>query len=197
MAGAVAGCKSQRWSLQGMTVDSSCDWWNKRHRVRPPSSSSSSSFLFFHKHNMKPQFILLAALGAVVHTCSRNQTELNERLQEWQTKGFKVTGSVCDLSSRDIREKLMQTVSSVFHGKLNILVFVFKLKALSFSSGAINQITKNLACEWSKDNIRANTVSPWGVKTTIERAESEYKRTLSRATLQAHCRNSNAENGGT
>lgn len=64
----------------------------------------------------------LAALGAVVHTCSRNQAEINERLQEWQSKGFKVSGSVCDLSSREQREKLMETVSSVFYGKLNILV---------------------------------------------------------------------------
>lgn len=34
-------------------------------------------------------------------------------------------------------------------------------------SGAINQLTKNLACEWGKDNIRTNTVAPFGVKTTI------------------------------
>ncbi|GMP85530.1 hypothetical protein CsSME_00038643 [Camellia sinensis var. sinensis] len=33
--------------------------------------------------------------------------------------------------------------------------------------GAINQLTKNLACEWAKDNIRTNTVAPWATKTTI------------------------------
>ncbi|KAJ0700493.1 putative oxidoreductase [Helianthus annuus] len=42
----------------------------------------------------------LAALGAVVHTCSRNESELNQRLQEWSLKGFSVTGSVCDVASR-------------------------------------------------------------------------------------------------
>ncbi|XVF20843.1 hypothetical protein REPUB_Repub12eG0037800 [Reevesia pubescens] len=63
-----------------------------------------------------------SGLGAVVHTCSRNQTELNERLQEWQSKGFKVSGFVCDLSSRNQREKLIETISSAFNGKLNILV---------------------------------------------------------------------------
>lgn len=63
----------------------------------------------------------LAGFGAIIHTYSRNQTELNECLQEWQLKGFKVTGSVCDLSSREQREKLMETVSSIFQGKLNLL----------------------------------------------------------------------------
>ncbi|GJT72018.1 tropinone reductase homolog-like protein [Tanacetum coccineum] len=64
----------------------------------------------------------LAELGAVVHTCSRNETELNQRLQEWSLKGFSVTGSVCDATSRTQRLELMEKVSSVFNGKLNILV---------------------------------------------------------------------------
>ncbi|KAJ6974401.1 hypothetical protein NC653_030490 [Populus alba x Populus x berolinensis] len=64
----------------------------------------------------------LAALGATVHTCARNQDELNERVREWKEKGFKVTGSVCDVSSNADREKLMREVSSLFDGKLNILV---------------------------------------------------------------------------
>ncbi|KAK9176112.1 hypothetical protein WN944_028125 [Citrus x changshan-huyou] len=37
-------------------------------------------------------------------------------------KGFKVTGSVCDVSSRIEREKLINQVSSLFDGKLNILI---------------------------------------------------------------------------
>jgi Tropinone reductase 1 len=64
----------------------------------------------------------LAALGAIVHTCARNQDQLNERVREWKEKGFKVTGSVCDVSSNAEREKLMKEVSSLFGGKLNILV---------------------------------------------------------------------------
>lgn len=123
--------------------------------------------------------------------------------------GFKVTGSVCDLLHREQRENLIETVSSVFHGKLNILVnnagmaihkeavdftaddistimvtnfesgynlcqlaypllkasgngsIVFNSSILSAvaislsaiysaSKGAINQVTRNLACEWAK-----------------------------------------------
>lgn len=29
----------------------------------------------------------LAGFGAIIHTCSHNQIELNEHLQEWQLKG--------------------------------------------------------------------------------------------------------------
>ena len=33
--------------------------------------------------------------------------------------------------------------------------------------GAINQLTKNLACEWAKDNIRSNAVAPWYIRTSM------------------------------
>ncbi|CAN0854376.1 Tropinone reductase homolog At5g06060 [Linum grandiflorum] len=64
----------------------------------------------------------LAGLGATVHTCSRNQTELNKCLNEWKEKGLEVTGSVCDVTSAAERRQLMETVSSQFNGQLNILV---------------------------------------------------------------------------
>ncbi|KAI3444227.1 hypothetical protein Pfo_000892 [Paulownia fortunei] len=176
----------------------------------------------------------LAGFGAKIHTCSRNQTELNERIQEWKAKGFQVSGSVCDLSSRTQREELMQTVASLFDGKLDILinnaaisimkramehneqdfwhimgtnlespyhlcqlaypllkatgkgniVFISSvagkmalpgLSIYSASKGAINQLTKNLAYEWAKDNIRVNAVAPWAVKTTIMKPDNVDK----------------------
>ncbi|CAN1315302.1 Tropinone reductase homolog [Linum perenne] len=64
----------------------------------------------------------LAELGVTVHTCACTQTDINRCLKEWQTKGYKVTASACDVLFRDQREKLIETVSSAFNGKLNILV---------------------------------------------------------------------------
>ncbi|KAI0498354.1 hypothetical protein KFK09_021595 [Dendrobium nobile] len=64
----------------------------------------------------------LASLGAKVHTCARNQEDLDKSLQHWQSLKLNVTSSVCDVSSRAEREKLMELVSSLFQGKLNILV---------------------------------------------------------------------------
>ncbi|KAJ0259000.1 Tropinone reductase [Hirschfeldia incana] len=166
----------------------------------------------------------LAMLGARVHTCARDETQLQESLQEWQANGFQVTTSVCDVSSPDQREKLMKTVSSVFQGKLNIFVsnvgtgvvkptiectseefsFImatnlesaFHLAQLAHpllkasgsgkivlmssvsgvvnlsrtsiygaTKGAMNQLARNLACEWASDNIRVNSVCPWFINT--------------------------------
>lgn len=64
----------------------------------------------------------LAGFGATIHTCARKENDLNDRLKEWKDKGYKVTGSVCDLASKEQREKMMETVTFVFDGKLNILV---------------------------------------------------------------------------
>ncbi|XP_030479957.1 tropinone reductase homolog At5g06060 isoform X1 [Cannabis sativa] len=174
----------------------------------------------------------LAKFGAIVHTCCRKENELDKCLEEWKKKGFKISGSVCDVSQRDQREKLIETVSSIFQGKLDILVnnagvaivrapteysaedyeiqmrtnfeSAFHFSQLSYpllkasgngsivfissigatvafpagtlyaaTKGAINQMTKNLACEWAKDNIRANTVAPGLTKTSMLENYSE------------------------
>ncbi|XP_059429800.1 tropinone reductase homolog At5g06060-like [Corylus avellana] len=168
----------------------------------------------------------LAGLGATVHTCSRNDADVNKCVREWEAKGFRVTGSVCDLSSRAQREKLMNTVSHQFNGKLNILinnvgtnvlkpalevtsqdfsflmttnfesayhlsqlaqpllkgsgggsiVFISSLAALlslggasvyGAAKGAINQLSRSLACEWARDNIRTNCVAPGATRTPL------------------------------
>lgn len=35
------------------------------------------------------------------------------------------------------------------------------------SKAGINQLARNLACEWAKDGIRANSVSPWYIRTDL------------------------------
>ncbi|RWR84320.1 tropinone reductase-like protein [Cinnamomum micranthum f. kanehirae] len=173
------------------------------------------------------------------------KTNLDRCLHEWEGKGFHVLGSVCDVSSRAERERLMEEVTSIFNGQLNILVnnagitivkptvdytteelstvmatnfdSAYHLRSSSFKavrkrkyciylihcwcdgfrcwehllsqqsfryktmmhcgiyhpfiyfsfSGAMNQLTRNLACEWAKDNIRVNSIAPWFIKTAI------------------------------
>ena len=77
----------------------------------------------------------LAGLGARVHTCLRNEANLNACLHDWEMKGFQVTVSVCDVMSRGERVKLMDTVSSVFSRRLNILVSLNSVQFNSFFFG--------------------------------------------------------------
>ena len=37
----------------------------------------------------------------------------------------------------------------------------------AMSKAALNQLTKNLACEWAKDGIRVNAVAPWYISTPL------------------------------
>ncbi|KFK41764.1 hypothetical protein AALP_AA2G169200 [Arabis alpina] len=192
----------KRWSLQGMTA-------------LVTGGASGIGYAIVEE---------LAGFGAQIHVCDISDTSLNQCLSQWENKGFKVSGSVADVSSRPEREKVMQTVSSLFNGKLNIFVnnvailrakptieyeeddFAIHistnleaayhfcqlshplLKASGFGSivfissvagvvsvgagsiysltkGALNQLARNLACEWAKDGIRANSVAPNIIKT--------------------------------
>ncbi|KAF5744569.1 putative tropinone reductase [Tripterygium wilfordii] len=207
--------KDSRWSLQGMTA-------------LVTGGSRGIGYAIVEE---------LVGMGATVHTCSSNESRLNECLREWETKGFAVTGSVCDVNSRAQREDIMAYVSTLFNGKLNILInnvgtgiwkpatevtadelsftmntnlesgfhlsqlaypllrnsgngsIVFNssvagVVSLSLSApygltkGALNQLAKNLACEWAKDSIRINAAAPWVIITDLTKAyleDEKYK----------------------
>ncbi|KAK7373778.1 hypothetical protein VNO80_07198 [Phaseolus coccineus] len=92
--------KDKRWSLDGMTALVTVGTRGIGHAIVEE----------------------LAEFGASIHVCSRKQEDINRCLEEWKNKGFNVTGSVCDVLHRHQRQTLMETVSSIFHGKLNILM---------------------------------------------------------------------------
>jgi len=177
----------------------------------------------------------LATFGVSVYTCARSADDLQKSLETWRDAGWKVEGSVCDLSVHEARVELFSKVNAHFGGKLNILVnnvgtnirkptveytseeFAFimatnfesvyhtcqlahpHLKAsgngsivfissvagvtaigsgtlYAASKAAMNQLTKNLACEWAKDGIRVNSVAPWYFKTDLtEKVLSDAK----------------------
>uniref|UniRef100_A0A3P6CF68 3-oxoacyl-[acyl-carrier-protein] reductase n=1 Tax=Brassica campestris TaxID=3711 RepID=A0A3P6CF68_BRACM len=198
--------------MESSRYDCSCNGWSQRNRV-----CLSSLYAIVEE---------LASFGARIHICDISKTLLNQSLSEWEKKGFQVSGSVCDVTSHPERETLIQNVSSLFDGKLNIFVnnvgvlrgkptieygaddFAFHistnlesayhicqlshplLKASGYGSivflssvagvvftsggsiysltkGALNQLARNLACEWAKDSIRANAVAPNIIKTPL------------------------------
>ncbi|XP_055811658.1 tropinone reductase homolog [Solanum dulcamara] len=175
----------------------------------------------------------LAGFGATVYTSCRNQEQLDQCLEKWRGKGYKVEGCVCDLSLRPKRDMLMEKVINFFQVKLNILinntgiqmgklateyteeyysiimktnfeashhisqiahpilkasgsgsiVFISSVARLvafptcsiySATKGAMNQLTRNLAYEWAKDNIRVNSVASWIIKTPLVEATKQH-----------------------
>ncbi|CAN6692790.1 unnamed protein product [Malus baccata var. baccata] len=167
----------------------------------------------------------LAGLGAIVHTCSRNEVDLNDCLSQWEKKGFQVTGSVCDVVSKTQREELINKINNVgivipkatveytaedysfimstnlesaynfcqlshpllkAAGAANIVflsstagvVSINGASIYSAAKGAMNQLAKNLACEWAKDNIRTNSVAPWFITTPLSEAILRNEKTL-------------------
>ncbi|CAH8375974.1 unnamed protein product [Eruca vesicaria subsp. sativa] len=95
----------KRWNLQGMTA-------------LVTGGASGIGYAIVEE---------LAGFGARIHACDISETLLYQSLREWEKKGFQVTGSICDVSSRPERETLMQTVSTIFDGKLNILVSILSV----------------------------------------------------------------------
>ncbi|XP_021811154.1 tropinone reductase homolog At5g06060-like [Prunus avium] len=161
MAQANSTGKDSRWSLHGMTA-------------LVTGGTKGIGYTIVEE---------LARLGATIHTCSRNEVQLNDCLSQWKMKGFEVTGSVCDVVSKAQPKELINKASSLFYGKLNILINNVGTAELKPSiesttvanpvhfntsiSGAMDQLAKNLACEWAKDNIRTNSVAPWFIKTPL------------------------------
>jgi tropinone reductase I len=65
---------------------------------------------------------LQSSVRACTRTCARNAAELEACRRRWADKGLNVTVSVCDVSVRADREKLIATVKDTFGGELDILV---------------------------------------------------------------------------
>lgn len=78
---------------------------------------------------------------------------------------FESAYHLCQLSHPLL--KASEKGSIVFISSVAGVVAIFSGTIYAASKGAINQLTKNLACEWASDNIRVNCVAPWYTKTSL------------------------------
>ncbi|KAG9134855.1 hypothetical protein Leryth_001163, partial [Lithospermum erythrorhizon] len=60
--------------------------------------------------------------------------------------------------------------SVVFLSSVAAITTVPRTSMYAASKGAINQVAKNLACEWAKDNIRVNAVAPGPIRTSLQKS---------------------------
>ncbi|CAN6471653.1 unnamed protein product [Victoria cruziana] len=72
---------------------------------------------------------------------------------------------LCQLSHPFLKASAMGSI--VFVSSVAGIVALRTGTLQAASKAALNQITKNLACEWAKDNIRINSVAPWYIQTSL------------------------------
>ena len=75
----------------------------------------------------------------------------------------------CD--AKDLISPLIQSFSPHLHS-VPVLVpppplLHFRSTVYAMTKDAINQLAKNLACEWAADGIRVNSVAPWYTATSL------------------------------
>lgn len=63
--------------------------------------------------------------------------------------------------------KASGSASIVFISSVSGVVAISSGSIYAMTKGAMNQLAKNLACDWAKDNIRTNSVAPWYIKTSL------------------------------
>ena len=68
--------------------------------------------------------------------------------------------------------------SIIFNSSVAGLTSLSTGSIYGLSKGALNQLTKNLACEFAKDGIRVNAVAPWYINTPLAQqvlSDDNYK----------------------
>ncbi|KAM0953361.1 putative oxidoreductase [Dioscorea sansibarensis] len=78
---------------------------------------------------------------------------------------FESAFHICQLSHPLL--KTSGCASVVFVSSVSGVVACPSGTTYATTKGAMNQLTKNLACEWAKDIIRTNCVAPWFIKTAL------------------------------
>lgn len=78
---------------------------------------------------------------------------------------FESTYHLCQLAYPIL--KASGAGSVVFISSVAGLLNISSGSIYAATKAAINQLTKSLACEWAKDNIRANCVAPWYTRTSL------------------------------
>ncbi|XP_020594288.1 tropinone reductase homolog At5g06060-like [Phalaenopsis equestris] len=85
---------------------------------------------------------------------------------------FDAAFHTCQLAHPLLKSSRMGSV--VFISSVAGVVAISSGTIYAATKAALNQITKNLACEWAKDNIRVNSVSPWYIKTSLVKHVSYF-----------------------
>ncbi|XP_027927158.1 tropinone reductase homolog isoform X3 [Vigna unguiculata] len=138
------GFKDQKWSLHGMTA-------------LVTGGTRGIGYAIAEE---------LAEFGASVHICARNQQDYTaEDVSRIMGTNFESSFHLCQLAHPLLKASGYGSI--VFISSIASLKASPYISAYASSKGAMNQFTKNVALEWAKDNIRANSVAPGFVETEL------------------------------
>ncbi|KAK1377527.1 Tropinone reductase [Heracleum sosnowskyi] len=144
------------WKIKGFTVTGSvCDLKSRSEREQLMKSVASA-------FNGKLNILVNNAAIAI----SKETTDYTaEDFSNTMSINFEAPYHLCQLAQPLL--KASRAGNIVFISSLSTAVTLPDFSVYSSSKGAINQLTKNLACEWAKHNIRVNSVAPWVTKTPL------------------------------
>ncbi|KAJ1422244.1 Short-chain dehydrogenase/reductase SDR [Sesbania bispinosa] len=146
----------KEWQEKGFSVSGSvCDASSPPQREKLIQQVASA---FNGKLN-----ILVNNVGTNVRKPTIEYTA--EEYSKLMTTNLESTYHLCQLAYSLL--KASGNGSIVFISSVASLTHIGSGTIYAATKAAINQLTKNLACEWAKDNIRSNCVAPWYTKTPL------------------------------
>uniref|UniRef100_A0A5B6ZKX9 Tropinone reductase n=1 Tax=Davidia involucrata TaxID=16924 RepID=A0A5B6ZKX9_DAVIN len=85
---------------------------------------------------------------------------------------FEASYNLCQLAHPLL--KASGNGSIVFISSIAGVIATPSVSIYAATKGAMNQVTKNLACEWAKDNIRVNAIAPGIIRTSMTEAVEQH-----------------------
>ncbi|KAL1805267.1 hypothetical protein ACET3Z_028335 [Daucus carota] len=158
----------EEWKIKGFTVTgSACDLKSRSEREELMKSVASA-------FNGKLSILVNNAAIAI----SKDTTDTTaEDIYNILSINLEAPYHLCQLAQPLLKASGVGNI--VFISSVAGLVALPSISIYASSKGAINQLTKNLACEWAKDSIRVNCVAPWVIRTEmlqrLEDASAEFR----------------------
>nr|AIN39992.1 tropinone reductase I [Datura inoxia] len=144
------------WRKKGLNVEGSvCDLLSRTERDK---LMQTVAHVFDGKLN-----ILVNNAGVVIHKEAKDFTE--EDYNIIMGTNFEAAYHLSQIAYPLL--KASQNGNVIFLSSIAGFSALPSVSLYSASKGAINQMTKNLACEWAKDNIRVNSVAPGVILTPL------------------------------
>nr|AIN39993.1 tropinone reductase I [Brugmansia arborea] len=144
------------WRKNGLNVEGSvCDLLSRTEREK---LMQTVAHIFDEKLN-----ILVNNAGVVIHKEAKDFTE--EDYNIIMGTNFEAAYHLSQIAYPLL--KASQNGNVIFLSSIAGFSALPSVSLYSASKGAINQMTKSLACEWAKDNIRVNSVAPGVILTPL------------------------------